>query len=65
MTSLSRCPRVFAAIEEPLEHEDPSDRLPDGETQSGGCASWASMTSTARKSLEMALLIGVKPVDGE
>jgi hypothetical protein len=37
----------FEAIVEPLEHEDPSDRLLDVEASSPGCANSASMTSTA------------------
>ncbi len=54
----------FAAIEEPLEHEDPSDRLLDVETQ----LAWLRAlgfddVDCYWKWLEMALLIGVKPVD--
>jgi len=52
----------FAAINEPLEHEDPSDRLLDVETQLG----WLREHGFADvdcywKWLEMALLVGVKP----
>lgn len=52
----------FAAIDEPLEHEDPSDRLLDVETQ----LAWLRElgfddVDCYWKWLEMALLIGVKP----
>jgi SAM-dependent methyltransferase len=52
----------FEAIGEPLEHEDPSDRTLDVETQLG----WLRELGFADvdcywKWLEMALLIGVKP----
>jgi tRNA (cmo5U34)-methyltransferase len=52
----------YAAIEEPLEDEDPSDRLLDVETQ----LAWLGDIGFADvdcywKWLEMALLIGVKP----
>lgn len=52
----------FAAIDEPIENEDPSDRLLDVETQLG----WLRELSFEDvdcywKWLEMALLIGVKP----
>lgn len=52
----------FAAIDEPLEHEDPSDRLLDVETQ----LAWLREIGFEDvdcywKWLEMALLIGVKP----
>jgi tRNA (cmo5U34)-methyltransferase len=52
----------FAAIGEPLENEDPSDRTVDVETQLG----WLRATGFDDvdcywKWLEMALLIGVKP----
>lgn len=52
----------FAAIGEPLEHEDPSDRLLDVQTQ----LAWLRELGFADvdcywKWLEMALLIGVKP----
>jgi tRNA (cmo5U34)-methyltransferase len=52
----------YAAIEEPMEDEDPSDRLLDVETQLG----WLRELGFADvdcywKWLEMALLIGVKP----
>lgn len=54
----------FAAIDEPLENEDPSDRLLDVETQLG----WLREVGFEDvdcywKWLEMALLIGVKPHD--
>ena len=51
----------FAAIGEPLEHEDPSDRLLDVETQLGYLRD-AGFTDVDCywKWLEMALLIGVK-----
>jgi SAM-dependent methyltransferase len=53
----------FDAINEPLEHEDPSDRLLDVETQ----LAWLREVGFDDvdcywKWLEMALLIGVKPV---
>lgn len=52
----------YAAIDEPLEHEDPSDRLRDVESQ----LAWlreAGLTDVDCywKWLEMALLIGVRP----
>jgi tRNA (cmo5U34)-methyltransferase len=52
----------FAAIGEPLEHEDPSDRLLDLETQLGYLRE-AGFTDVDCywKWLEMALLIGVRP----
>ena len=52
----------FAAIGEPLEHEDPSDRLLDVETQLGYLRD-AGFTDVDCywKWLEMALLIGVRP----
>ena len=54
----------FAAIDEPLEHEDPSDHLLDVETQ----LRWLREVGFEDvdcywKWLEMALLIGVKPID--
>ena len=54
----------FAAINEPLEHEDPSDRLLDVETQ----LRWLREhgfddVDCYWKWLEMALLVGVKPDD--
>lgn len=54
----------FAAIDEPLENEDPSDRLLDVETQLG----WLRQlgfddVDCYWKWLEMALLIGVKPTE--
>lgn len=53
----------FEAIEEPIENADPSDRLLDVETQ----LSWLRELGFEDvdcywKWLEMALLIGVKPV---
>ncbi len=55
----------FAAIDEPLEHEDPSDRLLDVETQ----LRWLREhgfddVDCYWKWLEMALLVGVKPAVG-
>jgi tRNA (cmo5U34)-methyltransferase len=52
----------YAAIDEPLEHEDPSDRLLDVETQ----LRWLRElgfddVDCSWKWLEMALLVGVKP----
>jgi SAM-dependent methyltransferase len=52
----------YAAIDEPLEHEDPSDRLLDVASQ----LAWLREIGFAAvdcywKWLEMALLIGVKP----
>lgn len=53
----------FAAIEEPLENEDPSDRLLDVETQLGWLREICfTDVDCYWKWLEMALLIGVKPV---
>jgi tRNA (cmo5U34)-methyltransferase len=54
----------FAAIEEPIENEDPSDRLLDVETQ----VQWLRELGFVDvdcywKWLEMALLVGVKPAD--
>ena len=54
--------KFFAAIDEPLEHEDPSDRLLDVETQ----LRWLREhgfddVDCYWKWLEMALLVGVKP----
>lgn len=52
----------FAAINEPLEHEDPSDRLLDVETQLGWLReSGFDDVDCYWKWLEMALLVGVKP----
>ncbi len=56
----------FAAIGEPLEHEDPSDRLLDVESQ----LAWLRElgfddVDCYWKWLEMALLIGVKPTDAQ
>jgi SAM-dependent methyltransferase len=53
----------FAAIGEPLENEDPSDRLLDVETQLGWLRELGfDDVDCYWKWLEMALLIGVKPV---
>lgn len=52
----------FAAIEEPLEYEDPSDRLLDVETQLGFLRDLGfADVDCYWKWLEVALLIGVKP----
>ncbi len=52
----------FAAIDEPLEQEDPSDRLLDVETQLGWLrAIGFDDVDCYWKWLEMALLVGVKP----
>jgi tRNA (cmo5U34)-methyltransferase len=52
----------FAAIGEPLENEDPSDRLLDVETQLGWLRELGfDDVDCYWKWLEMALLIGVKP----
>ena len=52
----------FAAIGEPLEHEDPSDRLLDVETQLGWLREHGfGDVDCYWKWLEMALLVGVKP----
>ena len=52
----------FAAIDEPLENEDPSDRLLDVETQLGWLRELGfDDVDCYWKWLEMALLIGVKP----
>ena len=53
----------FAAIDEPIENEDPSDRLLDVETQLGWLRELGfDDVDCYWKWLEMALLIGVKPV---
>jgi tRNA (cmo5U34)-methyltransferase len=53
----------FAAIGEPLEREDPSDRLLDVETQLGYLREAGFIDVDCYwKWLEMALLIGVKPL---
>ncbi len=53
----------FAAIDEPLEDEDPSDRLLDVETQLGWLRELGfDDVDCYWKWLEMALLVGVKPV---
>jgi SAM-dependent methyltransferase len=52
----------YEAIGEPLEHEDPSDRLLDVETQLGWLREIGfEDVDCYWKWLEMALLIGVKP----
>lgn len=52
----------FAAIGEPLEHEDPSDRLLDVETQLGFLREAGfDDVDLYWKWLEMALLVGVRP----
>jgi hypothetical protein len=52
----------FAAIGEPLEHEDPSDRLLDVETQLGFLrAAGFEDVDCHWKWREMALLAGVRP----
>ncbi len=54
--------KFFAAIEEPLEHEDPSDRLLDVETQLGWLRELGfDDVDCYWKWLEMALLVGIKP----
>jgi tRNA (cmo5U34)-methyltransferase len=54
----------FAAIGEPLENEDPSDRLIDVESQLQWLrAAGFDDVDCYWKWLEMALLIGVKPID--
>ena len=54
----------FAAIGEPLEHEDPSDRLLDVESQLGWLRALGFQDVDCYwKWLEMALLIGVKPAE--
>jgi tRNA (cmo5U34)-methyltransferase len=53
----------FAAIDEPLENEDPSDRTLDVETQLGWLRELGfDDVDCYWKWLEMALLIGVKPL---
>ncbi len=53
----------FAAIDEPIENEDPSDRLLDVETQLGWLRELGfDDVDCYWKWLEMALLVGVKPV---
>ncbi|HWC26100.1 MAG TPA: class I SAM-dependent methyltransferase [Solirubrobacteraceae bacterium] len=55
----------FAAIGEPLEHEDPSDRLLDVETQLGWLRELGfDDVDCYWKWLEIALLLGVKPTNG-
>jgi len=52
----------FAAIKEPIENQDPSDRLLDVETQLGWLRELGfDDVDCYWKWLEMALLIGVKP----
>ncbi len=54
----------FDAIGEPLENEDPSDRLLDVETQLGWLRDFGFDDADCYwKWLEMALLIGIKPQD--
>ena len=54
----------FAAIEEPIENEDPSDRTLDVETQLGWLREIGfDDVDCYWKWLEMALLIGVKPAE--
>ncbi len=62
-SATDRLHRVFfAAIGEPLENEDPSDRLLDVETQLGWLRELGfDDVDCYWKWLEMALLIGVKP----
>lgn len=56
----------FAAIGEPLEHEDPSDRTLDVETQLGWLREIGFEDVDCHwKWLEMALLAGVKPLEPE
>jgi SAM-dependent methyltransferase len=62
----SATPRIhaqfFAALGEPLENEDPSDRLLDVETQLGWLRELGfNDVDCYWKWLEMALLVGVKP----
>ncbi len=55
----------FAAIDEPLENEDPSDRTLDVETQLGWLREVGFDDVDCHwKWLEMALLVGVKPAAG-
>ncbi len=55
----------FAAIGEPLEHEDPSDRLLDVESQLAWLRGLGFQDVDCYwKWLEMALLTGVKPAEG-
>lgn len=55
----------FAAIDEPIENEDPSDRLLDVETQLGWLRELGfDDVDCYWKWLEMALLIGVRPPQG-
>jgi tRNA (cmo5U34)-methyltransferase len=55
--------QFFAALGEPLENEDPSDRLLDVETQLGWLRELGfDDVDCYWKWLEMALLVGVKPV---
>lgn len=56
----------FLAIDEPIENEDPSDRLLDVETQLGWLReSGFDDVDCYWKWLEMALLIGVKPAEAD
>jgi len=55
---------MLAAIGEPLEHEDPSDCLIDVTSQLDWlCAVGFDDVDCYWKWLEMALLIGIKPVE--
>jgi tRNA (cmo5U34)-methyltransferase len=54
----------FAAIDEPIENEDPSDRLLDVETQLGWLRELGfDDVDCYWKWLEMALLIGIRPAE--
>ena len=54
----------FAAIGEPLEHEDPSDRLLDVESQLGWLRALGfDDVDCYWKWLEVALLVGVRPAE--
>lgn len=54
----------FAAIDEPIENADPSDRLLDVETQLGWLRGFGfDDVDCYWKWLEMALLVGVKPAE--
>ncbi len=57
--------KFFAAIDEPLEHEDPSDRLLDVETQLRWLREHGFDDADCYwKWLEMALIVGVRPGAG-
>jgi tRNA (cmo5U34)-methyltransferase len=54
----------YEAINEPLEHEDPSDRLLDVETQLAWLREWGfADVDCYWKWREMALIAGIKPTD--